>query len=111
MAEKTYLTISELALSARMPPHTLRYWEARGLLRPLRLASGHRRYTKADLETVTELKDLLFLKGYTLAGAKKFLRARRKPARPGPGAQSVSAMKAEALEQIRKELRQFIKEL
>ncbi|MCX5784115.1 MAG: MerR family transcriptional regulator [Elusimicrobia bacterium] len=110
MSEKTYLTISEISSRTKLPPHTIRYWETRALLRPLRLASGHRRYTKADLETINELKDLVLLKGYTLTGAKKFLRSRKKPA-AGQAIKSVSGVKAELLEEIRNELSQFIKEL
>ncbi len=111
MVEKTYLTISEIAARTKLPEHTLRYWETRALLRPLRLASGHRRYTKADLETVAELKDLLLMKGYTLAGAKKALRARKKNAQPRQVFKAVSAAKSELLEEIKIELQQFLKEI
>jgi len=109
MPEKTYFAIGEVALRTKLPLYTIRYWETRALLRPLRLASGHRRYTKADLEKISKLKDLVLLKGYTLAGAKKFLRSRKKPA--ARVAQTVNAAKSELLEEIRKELSQLIKEL
>jgi DNA-binding transcriptional MerR regulator len=109
MPEKTYFTISEAAGKTKLPLYTIRYWETRALLRPLRLASGHRRYTKADLEKINELKDLVFLKGYTLAGAKKFIRSRKKPG--AQVVQTVNAVKNELLEEIRKELSQLIKEL
>ena len=109
MSEKTYFTISEVAARTKLPLYTLRYWETRALLRPLRLASGHRRYTKADLEKINELKDLVLLNGYTLAGAKKFLRSRKKSG--ARAVQTVNTAKSELLEEIRKELNQLIKEL
>ncbi|HAH30812.1 MAG TPA: hypothetical protein DCL44_00685 [Elusimicrobia bacterium] len=110
MTEKTYFTISEISSRTKLPPYTIRYWETLALLRPLRLASGHRRYTKADLEIINEVKDLVLLKGYTLTGAKKFLRSRKKPAAER-AIKSISGAKAELLEEIRSELNQFIKEL
>ncbi|HAF95192.1 MAG: hypothetical protein A2X34_08775 [Elusimicrobia bacterium GWC2_51_8] len=109
MTEKTYFTISEIALRTKLPLYTIRYWEARALLRPLRLASGHRRYTKADLEKINNLKDLVLLKGYTLAGARKFLRSGKKSG--ARAVQTVNAAKSDLLEEIRKELNQLIKEL
>ena len=109
MTEKTYFTISEVAGRTKLPLYTMRYWETRALLRPLRLAGGHRRYTRADLEKISALKDLVLLKGYTLAGAKKFLRSGKKSG--ARAAQTVNTAKSELLEEIRKELSQLIKEL
>jgi len=74
MSEKSYYTISEISHKTQIPPHTLRYWESKfKLLRPLRLKSGQRRYTKRDIEILNNLKDLVFIKGYSLQGAKKLL--------------------------------------
>lgn len=81
----------------------------------MRLASGHRRYTRKDLETVNEIKDLVLLKGYSLRGARKVLYARGKTAGPEkkkafvPPASDARAM--DLLDDIKKELRQIIKEL
>jgi len=44
MADKTYFTMREVSRAAQVPEYTLRYWEAKfRLVRPLRLARGHRR--------------------------------------------------------------------
>ncbi|HBE88161.1 MAG TPA: MerR family transcriptional regulator [Elusimicrobia bacterium] len=115
MSEKNYLTINEIAGKTGIAPHTIRYWESRfKLLRPLRLASGHRRYTQKDLETVNEIKDLVLLKGYSLRGARKALYARgkSKPEKKQsfiPPASDAKTM--ELLEEIKKELRQIMKDL
>jgi DNA-binding transcriptional MerR regulator len=49
-------TIEEAAHRTGVSTHTLRYYERIGLLEPVgRAASGHRRYTDADLGSVTFL--------------------------------------------------------
>ncbi len=79
MTEKKYLTMREASRKAQVPEYTMRYWETKfRLLRPLRLASGHRRYTIADVETLLEIKDLVFVKGYSLDGARKALSAKKR---------------------------------
>lgn len=111
MAEKNYFTIREIAKKTQMPEYTIRYWESRfKLLRPLRLASGHRRYTARDAETIHEIKDLVLMKGYTLAGAKKVIYSRRKGGQPSRQAAFPSDDTARVLEDIKKELQQIIKE-
>ena len=44
-----------------------------GLIRPVRLPSGHRRYSKADVYTILKIKDLIYKHKMTLEGAKKQL--------------------------------------
>ncbi|MCM2268312.1 MAG: MerR family transcriptional regulator [Elusimicrobiales bacterium] len=112
MAEKTYFTIREVARKAQVPEYTIRYWELKfRLLRPLRLASGHRRYTQADIETLLEIKDLVFVKGYSLDGARKALAARRRQKKTAQAVAVTASAKSELLDGIKKELRQLIKEL
>ena len=60
-------------------------------------------------EKINELKDLVLLKGYTLSGAKKFLRSGKKAG--ARAAQAATATKSELLEEIRKDLSRLIKEL
>lgn len=54
------MTIAEAAQATGISPHTLRYYERAGLLRPVgRNGSGHRRYGEADLawiEVLTKLR-------------------------------------------------------
>jgi DICT domain-containing protein len=50
------LTIGDLADRTGLSPAVLRMWEARhGFPEPRRLASGHRRYTEADVELVHQV--------------------------------------------------------
>lgn len=47
------MTIAEAAATAGLSVHTLRYYERAGLLAPVeRNGSGHRRFTKRDLEWI-----------------------------------------------------------
>ncbi|MBI4801123.1 MAG: MerR family transcriptional regulator [Elusimicrobia bacterium] len=110
MAEKNYFTINEISKKTQVPEHTIRYWEAKfKLLRPLRLSSGHRRYTAGDFEIISEVKDLVLMKGYTLAGAKKIIYSRKKT-RPKLSPAQPSADTLQLLEDIKKELQRVIKE-
>jgi len=112
MAEKTYFTIAEISRKAQVPEYTIRYWELKfRLLRPLRLSSGHRRYTQADIDTLLEIKDLVFIKGYSLYGARKALAAKRRQKKTAQAVAATSSAKTDLLDSIRKDLHHLIKEL
>ena len=108
MSEKSYYTISEISRKTQIPPHTLRYWESKfKLLRPLRLKSGQRRYTRRDIEILNDLKDLVFIKGYSLKGAKKILF--KKPATQAKLTEIQSEGSLKLLDEIKKDLQKIIK--
>ena len=112
MAEKTYFTIREVARKAQVPEYTIRYWELKfRLLRPLRLSSGHRRYTQADADAILEIKDLVFIKGYSLDGARKAIAAKKRQKKTVQASAATASAKSDLLENVAKELRQLIKEL
>ena len=112
MTEKTYFTMAEVSKQAQVPEYTIRYWEQKfRLLRPLRLASGHRRYTRADIDTLLQIKDLVFIKGFSLDGARKELAAKKRQKKAVKTAAVTATAKSDLLEDIKKELRQLIKEL
>jgi DNA-binding transcriptional MerR regulator len=111
MSEKNYFTINEIAKKTQVPEYTIRYWESRfRLLRPLRLSSGHRRYTAKDADTIREIKDLILIKGYTLSGAKKVIYSRKKNKEPVYHTPRPSDDTVKLLEEIKKDLQQIIKE-
>ncbi|MCG2725832.1 MAG: MerR family transcriptional regulator [Elusimicrobia bacterium] len=108
MSEKSYYTITEISRKTQIPPHTLRYWESRfKLLRPLRLKSGHRRYTRRDIEILNDLKDLVLVKGYSLKGAKKLLF--KKPLAKAKLTEIQNEDSLKLLKEIKKELLTIIK--
>jgi DNA-binding transcriptional MerR regulator len=82
--DKEYFSIGEVAQLVQVPAYVLRYWESEfKLLRPARRVSGQRKYTKKDIELIFDVKDLLYIKKFTIAGAKKeILKEKRKKTQP-----------------------------
>lgn len=72
--EKLFFKIGEVAEIAGIKPHVLRFWESEfGILKPVKSRTGHRIYRKKDVETVLQIRRLLYEEGYTISGAKKKL--------------------------------------
>lgn len=77
-SEKKYCSIGTIAKRALVEPHILRYWEQCGLIKPVRLSSGQRRYTTHDLERIRYIKALVYEKKYQTAGVKRELNTAQK---------------------------------
>ncbi len=74
LEQKDYFSIGDVKRITGVPEYSVRYWESEfGLIRPVRLPSGHRRYSKADVYTILKIKDLIYKHKLTLEGAKKQL--------------------------------------
>lgn len=74
LEQKDYFSIGDVKRITGVPEYSVRYWEAEfGLIKPIRLESGHRRYTKQDVYTILKIKDLIYKHKLTLEGAKKQL--------------------------------------
>ncbi len=72
--DKLYFRIGEVGRLCGVQPHTLRYWETEfGRLRPIKSDSGQRRYSRADVELILRIKDLLWGRKFTIAGARTAL--------------------------------------
>lgn len=72
--DKLYFRIGEVSRLTQTKPFVLRYWETEfPMLRPDKARSGHRLYRRKDVETVLEIKRLLYEQGFTIAGARKQL--------------------------------------
>jgi DNA-binding transcriptional MerR regulator len=115
LPDREFFTMREAARMAQLPAHTLRYWESRfGDLRPTRLAGGHRRYTRADLELILEIKDLVTRRRMTIAGARRALiDKRRGGAADGAPAATASADGGPALKllrEVKKEIKMMLDE-
>jgi DNA-binding transcriptional MerR regulator len=56
-------------------PYVLRFWETQfSFIRPRQSRSRHRFYNQRDVETLKIVKHLLHTEGYTIAGARRFVR-------------------------------------
>ena len=75
--DKLYFKIGEVSRISGLPSHVLRFWEAEfKKINPRRTASGQRSYTRKDIETILEIKHLLYDKKFTIEGARKYLSSR-----------------------------------
>ncbi|MBI5623229.1 MAG: MerR family transcriptional regulator [Elusimicrobia bacterium] len=116
LPDKDFFTMGEVSGLAGVTPHTLRYWESRlGAPKPSRLPSGHRRYTRADLETILWVKELLESRKFTFAGARRALldrkRGRAASATGSGEGDAVPAKMMKTLLEVKRELRSMIAEL
>jgi len=74
-----FRTIGEVAAELGLPQHVLRFWEGKfSYIKPHKRRGGHRYYRPADIDTLKEIKVLLYDKGYTIKGAQKHLDQVRK---------------------------------
>lgn len=72
--EERLFRIGEVSRLTGVKAFVLRYWEQEiPALQPVKTPTGHRLYRRADIDTVFEIKRLLYDEGFTLAGARKHL--------------------------------------
>ncbi len=105
--------MGEACRIAQVASYTLRYWESRlGWPRPARRPSGHRRYGRADLDTIFEIKRLLVGRRMTMAGTRKALLERLRGIRGADAGEPAAAPAAmQLLREVRTELRELASEL
>ncbi|HVA67527.1 MAG TPA: MerR family transcriptional regulator [Elusimicrobiota bacterium] len=118
LPEKQFFTMGEISRLLQVPAYTLRYWESRlGLLRPSRRPSGHRRYTRADVETICLVRDLVYKRRLTLEGARKALLERKRGGKTAANDVSTasdaptSGATSKILRDIRQEIQSLVAEL
>ena len=58
MKEK-FVGIGAAAKLSGLSERTLRYWESLGLIKPVRLPSGHRKFSKTMVKKIIAIKDIL----------------------------------------------------
>lgn len=111
--DKEFFSIGEVSRLTGIKPHVLRYWEsAVGVVRPARRGSGHRRFSRKDVQGLVQVQQLVRDRGLTLEGAKKHLRAEAKRAPTQiPMAFSDSSAAVETLKGVRSELAALVKDL
>ena len=71
----SYYTISNVSKKLKIPPHVLRFWEKKfNFIKPKKNQTGRRYYSNQDIVNLEIIKDLLHNKGYTIAGAIKYMK-------------------------------------
>jgi len=78
--DKLFFRIGDVCRIVKVEAFVLRFWETEfpGLA-PQKSKSGHRVYKKKDIENFLRVKELLYERGYTIAGARKQLARQRSP--------------------------------
>ena len=72
---EAFRTISEAADELGVPAHVLRFWESKfPQISPLKRAGGRRFYRPQDLQLLRGVKRLLYEDGFTIKGARKFIK-------------------------------------
>ena len=98
--DKLFFRIGEVCEIVGVEPYVLRFWETEfPILVPEKSKSGHRVYKRKNVEMVLKIKELLYDRGFTIAGAKKQLSRTR--GAHGPGRDKI-------LIQMRNELRDIL---
>ena len=76
---KLYRSISEVSDMLAVKPHVLRYWETQfSMLRPKKNRAGNRMYRPEEVRLLLRIKELLYDRRYTIAGARRTLLDDRK---------------------------------
>jgi DNA-binding transcriptional MerR regulator len=104
--EKPYRSISEVSEQLGVKAHVLRYWETQfPMLRPRKSRAGVRMYRGKDLELLQQIRQLLYERGFTIAGARRKLLNERRPGDTATGEAEPGTVPAPLLREIRRELK------
>lgn len=87
LGSKVFYKIGEVSQLTKLPAYVLRFWESEfSFLRPKKSRGNQRLYMQRDIETVLEIKRMLYEEGHTLEGVKRYWvrrgRAASRPLRP-----------------------------
>lgn len=103
--EQRYFRVNEVAKIIGVEAHVLRYWQSEfSTVRPRKSGNGHWVYSRRDVECFHLIRHLLYVEKYSVQGAKKRLKDRKK----GHSAALPSPLQAETLRYVAKELKDLI---
>ena len=75
LSKKRYYSIGEVASSFKVKPSLIRFWEQEfKILNPKKNSRGNRKFTSKDIENFNKIYFLIKEKGYTIKGAKDYLK-------------------------------------
>ena len=110
LPDKDDFKIGEVCEIAGVKPFVLRYWETEfPELSPAKGAGGQRTYTKADVQLILRIKQLLYDERFTVAGAKKRLAEEVTEHAPKPA--KLDSRAANQVESLRRALKTTRREL
>jgi len=111
---QTYFSIREVSQLTQVKPYVIRYWETQfSALRPARRESGQRKFTQKEVDVILKIKELLYDKRFTIAGARQYLKreVRRGTAqlKLDLGETPAASQTLDALRAVRKDLEDALK--
>ena len=99
---KSFFKIGEVSVITKLPASVLRFWESEfSFLRPRKSQGRHRVYDRQTIETVLEIKRMLYEEGYTIMGLKRYWRRRRSKSQ-------LAGVPSEKVTQVRNELQDIL---
>jgi DNA-binding transcriptional MerR regulator len=114
---RLYRSISEVSELVGVKPHVLRYWETQfSMLRPRKNRAGNRMYRPEEIKMLMRIKDLLYARRFTIAGARRRLLDERKEGPQvelglDPGTDGKQVMSKLLLHEVKTELRRLLDRL
>ena len=77
--DKLFFRIGEVSKLCSLPAYVLRFWETEfPQLKPNKSNTGQRVYRRKDVENIVRVKKLLYEEGYTISGARQFIKTESK---------------------------------
>jgi len=109
---KLYRSISEVAELVGVKQHVLRYWETQfSMLRPRKNRAGNRMYRPDEVKLLLRIRELLYSRRYTIAGARRTLLDERKESTPQVELGFDEAERKLVIHEVKTELRQLVDRL
>ena len=109
---KPYRSISEVAELVGVKQHVLRYWETQfSMLRPRKNRAGNRMYRPDEVKLLLRIRELLYGRRYTIAGARRSLLDERKESTPQVELGFDEAERKLVIHEVKTELRQLVDRL
>ena len=109
---KLYRSISEVSDLVAVRPHVLRYWETQfSMLRPKKNRAGNRMYRPDEIKLLLRIKELLYERRFTIAGARRRLLDERKESTPQVEIGFASAERKLVLHEVKSELKMLVDKL
>ena len=108
--KKLYYSIGEVSKMMELKAYVLRYWETEfKQLKPPKNRAGNRTYRQSDIDLILFIKDLLYIKKFTIEGARHQLATEKDGkkedvAAPVESVQQAAPARKETLLKIKQEL-------
>ncbi len=90
---KRYFTIGEVSDLCAVKPHVLRYWEQEfPQLKPVKRRGNRRYYQRHDVVLIRQIRNLLYVEGFTISGARNRLTPENNSAQDDERRQVIKAL-------------------